>query len=72
MRHSSIRMFRKYKLGLTLHEMSELTGINITTLSQWERGEIEPSLKTIRKMAQKTGISFEELVQGFCAVKLAS
>lgn len=67
-----LRKLRKYKLGLTLNEMSQLTGINITTLSQWERGAVEPSIRMLKKMAQKIGIGYEELAHGIRSVRRAS
>lgn len=45
-----IRNFRKQR-KLTIKELSELTGMSISYISQIERGEIDPSLSSLRKIA---------------------
>lgn len=45
-----IRDYRKEK-KLTIKELSALTGFSISYISQVERGEIDPSLSSLRKFA---------------------
>jgi len=45
-----IREYRK-KRKLTMKELSELCGMSISYISQIERGEIDPSLSSLRKIA---------------------
>ena len=45
-----IREYRKQK-AMTLRELASLCGMSISYLSQIERGEIDPSLSSLRKIA---------------------
>lgn len=45
-----IREFRKNQ-KLTIKELAELSGMSISYISQIERGEIDPSLSSLRKIA---------------------
>lgn len=45
-----IRKYRKQK-KLTLKELAALSGMSISYISQVERGEIDPSLSSLRKIA---------------------
>lgn len=45
-----IREYRK-KRKLTIKELAELSGMSISYISQIERGEIDPSLSSLRKIA---------------------
>lgn len=45
-----IREYRKRK-NLTMKELSGLTGLSISYISQVERGEVDPSLSSLRKIA---------------------
>ena len=45
-----IREFRKRR-NLTIKELSSLSGMSISYISQVERGEIDPSLSSLRKIA---------------------
>lgn len=45
-----IREYRKNK-NLTIKELAALTGMSISYISQIERGEIDPSLSSLRKIA---------------------
>jgi len=67
-----LRKTRKYKLGLTLCQMAELTGFSVTTLSQWETGRTEPTKKNLEKVSKTTGIPFEELYDDVGSVQRAS
>lgn len=58
-----IKELRKRK-GLTLDDMSELTGINRATLNRYENGKSEPKLNTWVDLANYFGVSVGYL-QGF-------
>lgn len=45
-----IRNFRKQQ-KLTIKKLAEMTGMSISYISQIERGEIDPSLSSLRKIA---------------------
>lgn len=45
-----IREYRKNQ-SLTIKELSEQTGLSISYISQVERGEVDPSLSSLRKIA---------------------
>lgn len=45
-----IREYRKQK-NMTLRELASLCGMSISYISQIERGEIDPSLSSLRKIA---------------------
>ena len=47
---TNIREYRK-KQKLTMKELAERTGLSIGYISQVERGETEPSLSSLRKIA---------------------
>ncbi|WVP64049.1 helix-turn-helix transcriptional regulator [[Clostridium] symbiosum] len=47
---TNIREYRK-KLGLTMKDLAESTGLSIGYISQVEREEVEPSLSSLRKIA---------------------
>ncbi len=42
--------------GLTLRELSDLTGINASNLSRIERGEISPNLDTLQCVCSALGL----------------
>ena len=43
--------------GLTQKKLSELTGINQSDISRLEKGEANPSLKTLKRLAAATNTS---------------
>ena len=45
-----IREYRKQR-KLTIKELAAMTGMSISYISQVERGEIDPSLSSLRKIA---------------------
>ena len=58
----NIRRQRKLR-GLTLKQLSEKTGLSVSFLSEMERGLAQPSMASLRKVAQALGTSlltFEE------------
>jgi transcriptional regulator with XRE-family HTH domain len=50
-----IKFYRK-KLGLTQTELSKLTGISQSTISDYEKGNIIPSISNIKKIAKALNI----------------
>ena len=59
--HENIRTLRKLH-GLTLRRLGEELGVNLTTVSSWERG-IEPNLVNVQRLAEYFGISVDELLK---------
>lgn len=51
----SIRECRK-RLDMTLKEVSQVTGLSVSFLSDLERGESDPSLSSLRLLAQCFGV----------------
>ena len=51
-----IRKLRKEK-KLTLKDIAEATGLSIGYISQLERGAVEPSLASLRKVSEFLGVS---------------
>ena len=60
---SNIRHIRK-SLKLNQNEFSELVGISVTSISNYENGKVIPSLRTLNKIAaaagKKANVLFEE------------
>ena len=52
------------KLGLTQVEFGEMVGIDPNTISRYEREQLNATNKTAMKIAQKIGISVDELLNG--------
>ncbi|SDK18875.1 transcriptional regulator, XRE family with cupin sensor [Actinopolyspora mzabensis] len=46
----------------TLHELSETTGISVSTLSRLESGERRPALELLLPLARAHGVTLDELV----------
>lgn len=44
------------KKGMTLRELSELTGINTSNISRIERGEVSPYLDTLQTLCKALGL----------------
>lgn len=44
------------KKGITLRELSELTGINTSNISRIERGEVSPNLDTLQNLCKALGL----------------
>lgn len=47
--------------GMTIQELSELTGLSVASLSMYETGKRIPSIKNISKIAEALKISVDEL-----------
>lgn len=57
--------------GLTQAQLAELAGVSQPSLSQYERGDILPSLESARRVAQALGVSVEAMMDAL-GVKVAS
>lgn len=49
---------------ITMRELSELSGVNVTTLSRINSGKQIPSPKTIGKIAKALNVSVESIIGG--------
>jgi len=58
-----IKMMRQEK-GLSLAELSNLTGFNIDLLSQIEENRVQPQLGTVMKLSKALDSAFSRLVSG--------
>lgn len=56
-----IREQRK-KLSLSLYMLSSMSGVSISHLARIERGERNPSIQTIQKIAEPLGFDLNELL----------
>lgn len=43
--------------GMTLRQLSEQTGVNISNLSRIERGEVSPTLETLQTICKALGLT---------------
>lgn len=53
----------RISLGLSQGEFAKELGIQQEVLSRWELGKAKPSMKNIRKLAEKFGIEVKELTK---------
>ena len=52
------------RLRLTQSELGERVGIDSNTISRYERGQLSATNKTTLKIAQKLGVSVDDLLNG--------
>ena len=57
---NNIRKLRKER-GLSIRELSKLTGISAPTLSRYENGDRHPKIENWQKLADYFGVSVEHL-----------
>lgn len=50
--------------ALTQQELHEKSGVAVSTIVAIERGEVEPQIRTIRRLSQALGVTPERLVLG--------
>ena len=50
------------KAGITQGELAEKMGVRVVTVSRWVRGEVEPSLSTLKEIAALLDCSVQELL----------
>jgi transcriptional regulator with XRE-family HTH domain len=60
---SRLRMLRRAR-AMTQQQLSERSGLAVSTIVDIERGRAEPQIRTIRRLAQALEISPERLVLG--------
>ncbi len=60
MLHEQVRILRKER-GMSLRQLAEAAGVSAGLLSQIERGNTDPSLSTIRKLATVFGADLSTL-----------
>ena len=48
--------------GLTLQQVEDLTGVDGNTISRYERGVLNPTSKTVLKIAEALGVTADELL----------
>ena len=58
-----LRETRKRTL-LTQQQLADKSGVGITTIVRIERNQVEPQVRTIRKLAQALGVEPHELLKG--------
>ena len=58
-----IKEFRK-QLGLSQEKLAKLVGVKQATVSQWESGISQPSLRSVRKIAHVFQCTIDELLGG--------
>ena len=56
-----IRELRK-QLGLSQEQLSQLVGVKQASISLWESGSAEPSVKNIRKLVKIFNCTSDELL----------
>ncbi len=46
----------RLRVGLSRVELAARTGKAVSAIGRWERGEVEPSLETLRDLVRSTGL----------------
>lgn len=54
----------RQKMGLTLKQLSDNSGVSIQQLSRYERGEIKPSADALANIAKALDTSVEDVLKG--------
>ncbi len=55
-----IRRLRQEK-GVTQQTLGQALGVSTTAVQKWERGQSQPNIQTLRRMADLFGVSLDEL-----------
>lgn len=58
-----LRRLRRY-FDLTQARVAELTGVQLRSLGDWERGVHMPSAENLQKLATLYGVSVESILRG--------
>jgi transcriptional regulator with XRE-family HTH domain len=61
--HENLKRIRSAK-GFTQASLAEALGSAVRNVSNWEQGHRDPSLSTIRQIAQLLRVSVAELMEG--------
>lgn len=56
----NIRNFRKQK-GMNQHELGEKMDVSAVSVSKWERGQTQPDIETLQKMADLFDTTIDEI-----------
>lgn len=56
--------FARISKGFTQKQLAELSGLSVTAICLFERGKMDPSLKTIRLLAKLLGVPTGFLIDG--------
>lgn len=59
---SKIRAIRNYK-GISLEDLSDKCGIDPAPLSKLERGETNPTIQTLYRIAQGLNVELSEIIE---------
>lgn len=59
----NIRNNRKNK-GLTQKELGLMIGISASTVTKYEKEDLEPNIETLQRIAEALGVSLHELITG--------
>lgn len=51
--------------GLSQEKLAELAGLHRTIIGRFERGELNPTITSVAKIAKALGVSASELMEGF-------
>lgn len=57
-----LREIRKHR-GITQVQLAEIIGVEQSTISQWETGRAQPSLKIAAKIAAALGCKIDDLIK---------
>lgn len=60
---ANLKQLRK-ELGVTQEQLAQKLHVTRQTVSAWERGQAQPSLDTLRQIAQALGVEEERLLYG--------
>lgn len=55
---------RRMALGLTQEDLAEMAGVSLSTIKDMDRGEGNPSLATLEKVAEVLGLELRLVVKG--------
>ena len=53
---------KRNELNMTQSALAEIIGVDIMTVSRWERGKQEPSIETLKKLSTLFNCSIDYLV----------
>lgn len=57
----NIKKYRKQK-GLTQKELASKVGVTASTITKYEKGDLQPNLDTIKEIAKALDISYVEII----------
>lgn len=59
---SKLKQIRLQK-GMTQSQVAEKAGVNVNLYARIERGEVTPSIPTLKKLAKALGVKSEAILQ---------